>query len=1423
MPLRITKGERKPQFAHLVGLEGVFAPPLEIPADDERTASFYILDPQTGRAIPQLRAADGPGIISRFREYLGITRPKARPIELEAAQRGLAGEAFVRPFDIRAEVVGPGAAIEEEARRVLMQGFEGFTGGIPALLRGYDESPETFPGAIAGGVLGVGGFLIGPFKGAKLITGTRLAPTARGMRGMAQILTEGAANLGLASSIAAIAPALLESDTLTELTFEISESAAMGGLIGLIYPAMGVIPNKVLRVAATVAVVDKVRAGPRQWFTLDDVIVGVKDGTISPRDLGRATFGVLMDTYFALKVPSMRKQLKALDNMYIEQIANLDVQEAENTILEVARRSDLQEPREGIYPEDINRAYGSPAEFSKVTELVGIAAIRPGEPLTDAQISVGRQTVAEQLAESAAATLEQARIPTGKLVPTESGFRRIKGFKEMALQMFPDLQGMKESPGKMIEAIRKDKENRLYLEILKRLKQGVTEADIRFLAEQAEQPGEEGFALFEKALEELAEVENIEPGVVRPAEPPAPPAPPVVPPKVPPPEAFQDAKAVEAMFNKADVELSWLRRKSLKQIRDALVRATVDVSGPAKRKLLEASGDLGREAIINKDLMAGMGAKADALTTEAQRIIEKDLTKVEDKLLERVIQARRTIAIDTHAERVLKFEKQRLLELPEEQKPEQLELIQDLEQGIKHPDRLGGKKMQNYLLIAENSEPEMFAKVTEKSDLYFSEFKKMLDLALKHDLITPKSHENLARVGDYSPRRFIQHIDPNTNFRGLGGKIISVPDSGIKRLDKGSTRVMEKNWRLLLRDANSRLHKRIGAQEANKALFAVATQIPENEVVKLHPEGPTPAGFQELSVMIKGQRNRMMMPDELARDWIQQDSAISSQMANFIGWISGAAILKPMATGINPEFALTNFPRDAMHVWMTTNEFSPHFPKFTKQFTEALAATRHGAFTRTGWYVDAINEGLGMNFLTHQGLTKGLTGPFADAQRFLSYAGETSELWVRGAVRHQALLNGKSPREATWIARNYMDFAQGGWLTKGADTAIPYLNARIVATRGIFRAAKQRPGQTMYKFAQVGSMAMGLYLANRYINEDAWNATKAREKVNNWILTMPSFFDFEDEFGATRHIAFQVAKDQSQRIVATVFEAMVAKALGDPVDVDQVVQAAQDFIPFIPTDTMPPAMTAFFGYMGNVDFWRNEPAWRGTKRSARLEYTKYTHPALIEVGRIGLSPDRTAFALKSLFTYGNIYTSMVGSGTRFIMEAAGKAEPRDSTTRDFLAAPGMRRLFLVTDPFEPFRKEIEDVRIKSQDEIVETHMELDKLSEKFYRAKKAGTEIATARRDVRQFIRAQEDFRQKPLLERFKFMGQVFELKERRFWLTLRAMQPEARATVFWTRWNQTAPKDRREFLEQASKLDGIGGDRFFAMLNKLRKRKIPE
>jgi len=65
---------------------------------------------------------------------------------------------------------------------------------------------------------------------------------------------------------------------------------------------------------------------------------------------------------------------------------------------------------------------------------------------------------------------------------------------------------------------------------------------------------------------------------------------------------------------------------------------------------------------------------------------------------------------------------------------------------------------------------------------------------------------------------------------------------------------------------------------------------------------------------------------------------IKAELANRIRFASGSAIVRPLATGYNPGFALVNFPRDIFHTFMAASEHSTFVPKFAGQMTKDLAA-----------------------------------------------------------------------------------------------------------------------------------------------------------------------------------------------------------------------------------------------------------------------------------------------------------------------------------------------------------------------------------------------------------------------------------------------------------------------------------------------------
>jgi hypothetical protein len=841
---------------------------------------------------------------------------------------------------------------------------------------------------------------------------------------------------------------------------------------------------------------------------------------------------------------------------------------------------------------------------------------------------------------------------------------------------------------------------------------------------------------------------------------------------------------VEWMYLETQRQLKEKRTPTFKKAIQEAKTAHVDTSGNIKRKLLKDLGEEGKQVVIQHDLIAGTSVKAERVFKRAEGEIYKDLSKEEEGLLNRTIQSRRTIAISKY-------------------KPE-----------VKHPMELTAEEHQAYLKKIPDP-------IQKRADLYFAEMKKALDRLQDEGLLTEEAYQDLASKGDYSPRRFIQYIDPESTYT-VGGKTITVPDSGIKALDEGSYRVMETDSRSLLNSVVSRTEARISRNKATRALYELADKVPDNgivekaEVYKETKVGKpvyqkTPAGQTKIKVMIEGQAKEMLMPDEFAKEWITRDPLINQSLANFIGWVSAGKILKPMATGINPGFAITNLPRDLIHVWLTTDEYSSFFPKFGAQIARDYLTVAKDAFSRKGRWGDYIDQGGGMSFLTYQGrsIGKGLPG-LAKVQEVLGYVGETSEIWTRLALRERAIRNGKPPTEATWIARNYLDFSQGGNVSKAVDSGVPYLNASIQGTRGIFRAIADRPAQTIWKMAQLGTLASGLLLANRFVNPECWDSIPDREKVNNFIITTP--FKTKDKAGNERHFYFKIAKDQAQRVLCTVFENLMGKMLGDKVNGDQIAAAVQDFIPIVPEQNIPPSVSAFLGYTANKDFWRNEDIWKGPKITAREEYTAYTDPAVREIAKkVGLSPDRLNYALGEIFTKGNIYTSLVKGGLNSLFYNLPKADKKTVTEKILSTVPDIKRVFNMTPPYKPQEiKEAKEATVEESTRRYKQRRELEATASQFYKKlyeeKTRDQELLDK---AKSFVKAQPPEDRERLANWFTNYGKIYDIPDRSWWLELVGMPPETKATVFWTKYVQSNEKEKEEMKSIARKIPGILSERF--------------
>jgi len=369
--------------------------------------------------------------------------------------------------------------------------------------------------------------------------------------------------------------------------------------------------------------------------------------------------------------------------------------------------------------------------------------------------------------------------------------------------------------------------------------------------------------------------------------------------------------------------------------------------------------------------------------------------------------------------------------------------------------------------------------------------------------------------------------------------------------------------------------------------------------------------------------------------------------------------------------------------------------------------------------------------------------------------------------------------------------------------------------RGIVRAAARNPKVFSYKVAQVGVLASALYLTNKHTNPECWEQISEREKVNNWIITTP--FSFTDKDGNVKYYYFKIAKDQGQRIFATLFENLMAKYEGEEINTDQISQAMQDAIPIIPTDLLPPTIDAIMGYSANKDFWRKKDIWKGPKVKPKEEYTRYTHPSFVGAGEItGLSPERTKYALGQFFTQGNIYTSLAGYAWKQILDELPEREKNMVTEEILLNKPFVRRIINETDPWNKRGKSLKEAELEVATDRYILTRDFDKLSQAFY-------EKTADKKEIVDFIKKAPPEERRRLLSRHLRNRRLQAVPERRWWLNLGGMPPEARATVFWTRWLASNEAERKTLERYARTVPGISSKRFFQRFRKLRNKEKKE
>jgi hypothetical protein len=545
----------------------------------------------------------------------------------------------------------------------------------------------------------------------------------------------------------------------------------------------------------------------------------------------------------------------------------------------------------------------------------------------------------------------------------------------------------------------------------------------------------------------------------------------------------------------------------------------IDRQSKIKRAVLDIGLRNAYDRIVNK---AGTSARANDKYLRAEKKIYKGLSEDEIKLLDDIIFARRVIQIDKN------------FDARKQKRP-------------KHPL---GYTSENAVFeldsFKEKFGEQKYNDLIRRSDLYFDEFRSILKDLYGSGLITKETYENL-RTNNYQPRKFIEHVYDFKNSKFLL-KDNGLTDKQIRAIEEGSEKDLIMNSRFLLASYLLSSSNRILSNRTNQALSkAIGKKEGTSEWIRPLKDGDdADKGFSKVSYLEKGELKRFQLRSDLKEELDNVSTSIGDN-GRFLSIALGVPLIKLMATGANPIFAVKNVFRDFGHVLFFTNIYDKHniyyatyllFKDYRKGLKSAMQDDQD--------FKDYMDLGGGMSFLASAGRDGKLSNKtFKDkVLNFLGKPGELSEISMRIAVYKRFKEEGINAFEkknntkptgedlleikesSVAKAREIIDFQQGGNLVKSMDKFVPYLNAAFQGFRVGSTYIANNPIAFGRKFveAQIGLLALSFLNSLASDDEDMQNIPE-HTRLMNFIIFIP-FTNRKDEDGVERKAFIKIPKTQ---------------------------------------------------------------------------------------------------------------------------------------------------------------------------------------------------------------------------------------------------------------------------------------------------------
>ena len=759
-----------------------------------------------------------------------------------------------------------------------------------------------------------------------------------------------------------------------------------------------------------------------------------------------------------------------------------------------------------------------------------------------------------------------------------------------------------------------------------------------------------------------------------------------------------------------------------------------------RRALKDADMEFSLYALVNK---AGAAPLANYKFQNIYKDIYSDLTKEEVERLDDFIFLRRVIAIDANFDNQRNLINKKIRDLVELKKiAETKEELRNIDEEIKslhekakekerpdHPTHtdINDKDVTTNKESAEKTladykkslGEEAYNKIYDKSNKYFSTFTDLLKYKYDNGLITKEEYD-MYKDYNYSPRKFFEHMFGDTNANIYSNRGVSLNQDEIKGIEKGSLDYLETDSMKLLHSAMVATEHKVMTNKALKTFFEEGAGKNLSFFKELNYERRADGsiatnkdgslkfkeasyGFTNMIFKVNGVNQGFQLQSDLANEFSDIEKWNTNHTAyKMLSKLSGAQVLRQLATGMNIGFFITNIPIDLLSQIHFNDVYNGAGVGVAGEYAKAISGTLSTAKSIVA-KDKAVSE-LALEYAQAGGLmmTQSQEGtsnkPILNTiEESLSYLGNVSELASklnayksvkeREIAKYENENNGQAPdaaamekikSRAAYEARGAMDFHRGGLLTKYLDGFIPYINVAFQGTRITAEYIKNNPVKFFNKITQAGLGVIALTLYNMMVAGDEWDNDDLQQAKAGKLLV---FSPFKNSDGT--HSYAEIPVPTGAKMILNLFQNMgegmyykhIAKT-PEKLNGTLAKTLSEDLTMILPkfTTMMPPTAKAIYEYSANKNLWTNRDINYDvvrTKDEGRFDekvlgFYKIMAKVADNVG-LEVSPIRTQKAVEDMITnphtniaIGLAYT-MMDKFVNLIPQSLGGLSPKEQS------------------------------------------------------------------------------------------------------------------------------------------------------------------